>query len=259
MVLVEKRDVEGAGEVLSEVVAGCSLQGPPVTHQRLAGEGLHGPCETLGGALRAGEHGDRHRLVETVPVDVQHLQGLLAGLLGGGVDGVALLPEKLRGAQEWARDLLPAKDVAPLVDQDGQVAVALDPVPVEVTDDALRRRPDRQRLLELLPAPYRHPGQLRVEALDVLCLFPQEALGDQQGKVRVMVPGGLEAVVEVALGALPDGEPVGPYGKRAPHRPVVGQLRHPDELQVPPARILALFGKLLDSLDHWCAPLSMRA
>jgi hypothetical protein len=143
LLLVEERDVEGAREILSEVVAGGRLQGPPIAHQRLAGEGLHSPGEPLGGALHAHEYGDRHRLVEAVAVDPEHLQGLLAGLFGGGVHGVALLPEKLGGAQEGACDLLPAQDVAPLVDQDGQVAVALDPIPVEVADDALGGRPDR--------------------------------------------------------------------------------------------------------------------
>ena len=173
---------------------------------------------------------DGERLVETVAVDPMHLQRLFARTVGGGVDGVALLPEELGRAQKGARDLLPAHHVAPLVYEDRQVAVAVHPVPVELADDALRGRPDGQRLLQLLSAPDGDPGELRVEGLDDLCLLLQVALGDQQREVRVVVAGCLEAVIEVALDALPDGVPVGPYGEGAAHGPVVGQLRHPDQL-----------------------------
>src|ERR687889_977901 len=119
LILVEECDVEGAGEILPEVVAGRGLQGTPVTHQSLAGVGLDGPGETLRLALRAREDGHRHRLVKTVAVDAEHPQGLLARLLGTRVDSVALLPEELRGPEERAGDLLPAQDVAPLVYKDG--------------------------------------------------------------------------------------------------------------------------------------------
>jgi hypothetical protein len=108
--------------------------------------------------------------------------GLGAGLLGRGVDRVALLPEKLRGSEEGPRHLLPAQDVAPLVYEDREVAVALDPVLVEVADDALARRPDGEPLLELLPACLGHPRHLGVEALDVLGLFLEVAFRDEKGE-----------------------------------------------------------------------------
>ncbi len=196
--------------------------------------------------------------MEAVLVDVEHLQGLGPGLLGRCVDGVALLPEELRGAQEGPRHFLPAQDVAPLVYEDWEVAVALDPVLVEVADDALARRPDGEPLLQHLPPPYRHPRELRVEALDVLGLLLQVTLGDEERKVGVLVARGLEAVVEVALDALPDLEPVRPYGEGPPNRPVIRQLRHPDKLQVPLARVFALLRKLFDRLGHTDAPLLMQ-
>jgi hypothetical protein len=84
----------------------------------------------------------------------------------------------------------------------------------------------------------------------VLGLFSQEALGDEQREVGVLVTRRFEAVVEVALDALPDGVPVGPYGEGAAHGPVVGQLRHSDQLQVPLAGIFALLRELLDRLGH---------
>ena len=58
-------------------------------------------------------------------VHVEHAHRLLARLGLGRVDRVALLPEELRRAQEEARAHLPPDDVRPLVDEDGQIAVAL--------------------------------------------------------------------------------------------------------------------------------------
>src|SRR5215212_7308805 len=255
LLLVKERYVEGAREVLSEVVTGRCLQRPSVAHEALACERLQRPGEALGGALRTGQDRDGERLVEAVAVDTLHLQGLLARLLGHRMDGVAFLPEELGGAQERARDLLPAHYVAPLVDKDGQVAVALHPVAVELADDALRGRPDRQALLEFLAPPDRHPCEFRVEGLDDLSLLLQVALRDEQREIGVVVPGRLEAGVEVGLDELPDRVPIGPYCEGAAHRPVVGELRHPDQLQVPLAWVLALSRKLLDRLGHPGAPL----
>ena len=56
--------------------------------------------------------------------------------------GVSLLPKEFRRAQEHAGAKLPAKDVRPLIDQNGQVSIALNPAGEKVTDDGFRCRPD---------------------------------------------------------------------------------------------------------------------
>ena len=71
-------------------------------------------------------------------------------------------------------------------------------------DHGLRRGPDGERLLQLLAAADRHPGALRREALDVLLLLLQEALGDEEREVGVDVAGLLDAPVHVRLHVLPD-------------------------------------------------------
>ena len=84
-----------------------------------------------------------------VGVDVEHPHRLFDRLFGGGVRGVAFLPEELGRAQEQARAHLPADDVGPLVDEERQVAIALHPARERVADDRLGGRPDDQRLFEL--------------------------------------------------------------------------------------------------------------
>lgn len=48
---------------------------------------------------------------------------------------MAFLPEELGGAEEEPGAEFPAHDVGPLVDEEREVAVALDPVFVGVPDD----------------------------------------------------------------------------------------------------------------------------
>src|ERR671917_186997 len=108
-----------------------------------------------------------------------------------------------RGSSRPAAPYLPpSHNVTPLVDEDGQVAVALDPVAVKVADDALGGRPDGEPLFEFLTSPDSHPRQLRVEGLDDLGLFLQEALGNEKREVGVLVTGGLKTIVEVTLNTL---------------------------------------------------------
>ena len=100
-------------------------------------------------------------------------------------------------------------DVGPLIYQHGQIAPALNPLAEEVADDGFRGRPDHVGLFECLASGDGDHGQLRREAFDVLGFFLQEALRNQQREVHVLMAGGLEAVVELALQCFPDGLAVG--------------------------------------------------
>src|SRR5258706_12642725 len=128
-------DVEAAREILPEVVRGRRLQRLAVAHHGLDGICAQRAGELLALGLEAGDAGHRQLFHEEVLIDVvQDQQRLGLGLILGAVHRVALLPEKLGGAQEGPRALLPAHDVAPLVVEHGQVAVALDPARVGVHD-----------------------------------------------------------------------------------------------------------------------------
>src|SRR5690606_12612504 len=108
--------------------------------------------EALALGLLSDEHGQGAVLAREALVDADHAPRLLQRLLRRGVGGVALLPEELRGAQERPGTELPPHHAAPLVVEEREVAVALHPLAVELTEERLRRRPDGVRLLELLAA-----------------------------------------------------------------------------------------------------------
>ena len=107
--------VIGAGELISKVVARRTLKRLAVLHHALDGIGRLGARELLLLGLAAGDDGDGEHVAEEVSVAVELLHRLSLRLLGGLVDGVALLPPELARTQERAGGLLPADDGAPLV------------------------------------------------------------------------------------------------------------------------------------------------
>ena len=140
--LVLKLDVLRLGEVLPKEVTGARLQRLAVLHHRFDGVGLDRPREALALGLLALYHGHGHDVLGEVGVDIVDQRGLFFGFVGRRVGGVALLPEELGGAKEQARTQLPADNVGPLVDQQGQITVALDPAGEGGADDGLTGRAD---------------------------------------------------------------------------------------------------------------------
>ena len=229
-VLVGEGDVEGLGEVLPQEVRRTALQRLTILHQCLDGVGLYGTGEALVGAFHTDMHGDSEEVAGEVGVDIDHAYCFFFGLLTGSVGGVTFLPEELSGAQEEARAHLPAYDVRPLVAEDRQVTVGLDPALVRIPDNGLGGRAHDELFLELglrvdddapvragLQAVVGDDGTLLSEALDVVGLLAEEALRDEEGEVCVVVTRFLKHVIELALHALPDSVAVGLDDHTAAH------------------------------------------
>ena len=199
-----------------------ALQRLAILHQCLDGVGLYGTGEALVGALHTDMHGDSEEVAGEVGVDIDHAYCFFFGLLTGSVGGVTFLPEELSGAQEEAGAHLPAYDVRPLVAEDRQVTVGLDPALVRIPDNGLGGRAHDELFLELslrvdddapvragLQAVVGDDGALLSKALDVVGLLAEEALRDEEGEVCVVVTRFLKHVIELALHALPDSVAVG--------------------------------------------------
>jgi len=122
---------------------------------------------------------------------------------------VAFLPKELGGAKEHAGAQLPAHHVGPLVQEQRQVAIALDPFGEEVADDGFRSRTDHVRLFKLLAARDGDDSEFGGEAFHMLGLFFEEAFRNEEREVGVLMAGGLEAGVEFSLQIFPNGIAVG--------------------------------------------------
>jgi len=202
-------DVERLSEVLAEVVAGAGLEGEAILHHGFYGVRSQGAGELFGAGFDTLDDGHGHNVFGHFGVDIEHADDLFQRFFMRGVGGVAFLPEELRGAEEHAGAQFPADDVGPLVEEHGQVPMALDPLGEEVADDGLRGGADDVGFFELLAAGMGDDGEFGREAFDVFGLLLQEALRNEQREIDVLVAGGFEAGVEFALEHFPDGVAVG--------------------------------------------------
>src|SRR6266481_3502461 len=83
---------------------------------------------------------------------------------------------------------------------------------------------------------------LRREALNVLRLFFQEALRDEQRKVRVARAGLLDALVELVAERLPNRKTVRAEHDASAHRRIIRELRAQADVVVPRSKVLAARG-----------------
>ena len=173
IVLIGELNVESLGEAVTEVVGGTGLQCLTVVHQSLDAVGSLGTGELVALGLATLDNGHSQILLTELGVDVQHLLGLDDGLLGGGVDGVTLLPQELTGAQERTGGLFPTYHADPLVVQLGQVAVGMDDIGEVLAEQGLGGGTHAQALLQLLAAAEGDPSHLGSEALYVILLLLQ--------------------------------------------------------------------------------------
>ena len=199
---------------------GAGLDGLLVLHHRLDGESHVRAGEALVRGFFTGDHRDGQVVAEKFLIlGVDHL-GLHDGLLPRLVGGVALLPEKFGGAEEQPRPHFPTHHVRPLIDQQRQIAVGLDPAGEGGTDDRLRGRPDHVGLGQLtgrdhfgfagdgifhhLQPVMRDHRALGSEALGVFRLLFQIGQRDEQREIGVLVARRFEAPVKLLLDELPD-------------------------------------------------------
>ena len=223
---------------------GSRLQGLVILHHSLDGVGIHGARKTFVPGLFALHHGHRHVLFSETSVEIEDCLGLLHRLGFRGVNRMPLLPEKFRGAQKEPGPQLPANHVGPLVDQDRQIPIGLNPLGIGLTDDRLTGRPDDQGLFQLarrlqpplgirFEAMMGNDSAFLREALDVLGFPFQVAHRNKQRKVGVDVPSLLEHPIKNTLHVFPDGITPGLNHHTAAHRRHLGKLCGLDDLLIP--------------------------
>ena len=234
-------DVERTAEPLSEFVRCAHLQRLAVPHDRFARHRVRRAGEAFLDGLAADDHGHGEHVAHEVLVHVvQDAQRVLPGIRFPCVRGVPFLPQELRGAQEDSRPQLPTHDVGPLVEDQREIAVAVDPLGHVLADDGFACRADGKRLGQLLASAVGHDGELRTESLDVVGLALEEAHRDQQREVRVLSSRGLDPLVDLGLHPLPHRVAVGPDDDGAACRAVLGQLRLGQDVLIPARKVVLL-------------------
>ncbi len=161
---------------------------------------------------------------------------------------MTFLPEELRRPQKQAGPQLPPHDVAPLIDEQRQIAIALHPLRIHIPDHCFAGRPNHQRLLQLparlqalfplLQFGMRDHRALHGKPFHMLGLLGQKTLRNEQGKIRVDVSGLLEPPIQIPLHRLPDGVALGPDDHAPLDRTVIRKLGRLDDVEIPLCVIL---------------------
>ena len=210
-----KLDPARARKILAEKMRGAGLDRLPVLDHRFDAERLHRAGKAFALGFLAAENRDREMIAHELFVNVEHLLGFRARFGFGFVDGVALLPEELGRAQKNARPHFPADHVGPLIDQNRQVAITLDPLRVARADDGFGGRPNDQWLGQRTG---RHHFALGVylepavsddraflgEALHVRRFALEITERNEEREIGVPVAGRLEHRVELPLHVFPN-------------------------------------------------------
>jgi hypothetical protein len=113
--------------------------------------------------------------------------GKNAGLFQCSVGSVALLPEELSCADKggWVFKL-PSDNVGPLVEQEGQITMAVDPLRKTRVHNGLRSGSDRNRFGKIGLTTFGDPCNFGGETFNVVFFFVQCGFSDEHWEVAVL-------------------------------------------------------------------------
>ena len=109
----------------------CSgLKRLAVTHHGFNRIGMIRAGELFFLRLPAFDNGQRHEFFREPAIDAEHAERLLLGVFVRCVRRVTFLPQEFSCSQKQPRAHLPSHHVAPLINEQRQIAIGLDPVPI---------------------------------------------------------------------------------------------------------------------------------
>ena len=181
-------------------------------------------------------------------INPEHFVRLGHGFLHRFVGCVSLLPKKFGRAEEKAGTHFPSDHIGPLVDEQREVAVALHPAGIGRADDGLRGRADDERLVQLagrdeLAILFFQPvvgdhGALLGETLHMLGFLLEKTERDEERKVCIHMPGGLEHDIELTLHVFPDPPAPRLDDHAAADVRIFGQVSGFDHLLIPLGKVV---------------------
>lgn len=163
------------------------------------------------------------------------------------MSGVTFLPEEFRRAEEEASAHLPTDDVGPLIDEERQISIALNPLLVGAPNDRLACGANDERFFKFGRGIDFHArlvggGAQTVvgddsaflrEAFHVLSFFTEEVDRNEKGKVSVAMTGCFKATIEFLLHFLPDRVAIGSDDHTAADGGMIREFRFANDVEIP--------------------------
>ena len=137
---------------------------------------------------------------------------------------MSLLPKELGSPQKKSGSLFPTHHVSPLVDQNREISVAIDPLRIHVSNHCFGSWTNDQWLFQLFTPAYGHHRTLWAESLNMLSFSVQELLWNQQWEVGIYMSRFFEHSVQPSLHRFPDRKSARANDHASLDRSVISQL-----------------------------------
>ena len=228
-------NVEHLREILSQVMRGCTLNAATThRHIQLDRGRVFSSRKSFILTLASLDYWNGEQLVVDSLVVVQNGTNERVGFCVRGVGGMSLLPEELACANKWRGVLeLPTHNVSPLVEQERQVTVRVNPLAERRIHNGLAGWADSNGLGKVALATLGDPGDFGREALEMLFLLHKGGLGHEHREVAVLDAEFLDACVEERSDLFPNVEGGWAQDVAARDFVVFDQLGLGDDLRVP--------------------------
>ena len=224
------------------------LQGFAVKHHGFHRVGVNRACEFLFFGLLTDKNVDCKHVLHKLAIHFEHAESLFSRLFFGLVQSVTFLPQELACAKEGTSGLFPSYDVCPLVDEHGQVAIALDPLCVHGANDGLGSWAHDKLLFERSVANMCDKRDFGRETFHVIRFFDKITIRNKHREIRVFVSRCFETSVELFLNVFPDLVTVRANDHRAFDRAVIDKRGLENDVGVPLRKIDGHIGNLFDEL-----------
>ena len=171
---------------------------------------------------------------------------------------MSLLPQEFCSTQEEAGTHFPTHHVRPLITQNRQIAIRINPVLISIPDDGFRSRANNQFFFQFSFRVYDYPTTVRSIFQTMVCYYctllcktfhmfrftAEERLRNQQRKIGIHVSRFLKHIVQLTLHFLPDSVSVRFDHHTATHSRLFCQIGLHHQLIIPLRIILAAFGQI---------------
>ena len=124
------------------------MQGFTILHHSLNAIGINGTGKFI--IFRLASFYNRHSQIifTNLAINIEHLYGFFFSLFSTGMSSMSLLPQKLSCAQKQSRTHFPAHNISPLINQNRQIAIRLNPFCKTVGNNGLGSRANNQRFFQ---------------------------------------------------------------------------------------------------------------
>ena len=232
---VKEGYVKRLGKVLPKKVRRAGLQSLAVLHHGFNAIGFQSPGKTFVGRFNAFNHGHGHKLFGKFGIHIKHLAGFLFGFLARGVGGVAFLPQKFGRAQKQTGAHFPTHHIGPLVYQNRQIAIRLNPALIGIPDNGFGGRAHNKFFFQTGRRVHTHPAvvvgfkaivryhrALFGKPFHVVGLAREKRFWYKERKISILMTRVFEHLIQSRLHFFPNGVAVGLDDHAAAHRRTLG-------------------------------------